>query len=223
MDQLCALPRTWKQDFYEDITLHYDDLELLLPGQWLNDSIISYYFAYLCHDKFQGHPDILFMPTSIAFLLSMVDDPRKLISQFTPLNLPKRKLILCAVNNNRDTEQTGGSHWALVAYFQECNTWRYYDSLGSCIRSSAEQLCRKISLLLAPPKPPAFETMEAPRQQNDSDCGVHVLATASWVAESFRQKDAGFLLTDAVNGDAVTKLRRTVLAMILAAAQQNAV
>ena len=40
------LPATWKQTFYEDITLGYDDVELLRPCRWLNDSLISYFFAY---------------------------------------------------------------------------------------------------------------------------------------------------------------------------------
>lgn len=96
---------------------------------------------------------------------------------FQPLSFQLKTLTLFAVNNNPDASTAqGGTHWSLAAFLKPTNSFHHYDSFNRSNASKALQLyeCIKSSL----PVGSRYIEEEMQQQQNNSDCGVYVIACA---------------------------------------------
>eukprot|EP00906_Rhabdomonas_costata_P007142 RCo010287 len=185
--------RQWKRTFYDEVTVYSEDRELLQPGQWLNDNILSLYFAYLAHEVFP-YPAVLFVPPPVSFMLSMIEDPTdgSMLEELARgLELRSRELVLVAINDNTDVSRSrGGSHWALLVYVQKAQQWKYFDSLGASNMAAAQRMAVRLGVLVAPHSAPVggkptVHICPCTRQRNGYDCGPYTLLAAEVIAGRF--------------------------------------
>lgn len=204
---------------YNDVVLRRSDLGILSGPYFLNDRIIEFYFSYLtsCYPL----EDILLMPPSIAFWIKECPDTASLKDFIEPLHLSRRKLIVFPINDNADVSLAeGGSHWSLLAYERNANTFVHHDSSGGINCSHAKRVHRSVILYVASDAT-YVECPDTPIQENGYDCGLYVTATARAICEwcaSDVSKDKTHLwfpaLEEQITPSLVSKMRNDILELI---------
>jgi len=99
-----------------------------------------------------------------------------------PLEAEKRIFIFLPVNDCTQVESPGGSHWSLLVYCKNEDTFFHYDSSSGSNYSHAKQLAMKLSKFLSPEEA-AFVQPDTLQQKNGYDCGIHVLCNVDNIAE----------------------------------------
>ncbi|VVC92141.1 unnamed protein product [Leptidea sinapis] len=113
---------------FHETLLHQSDIELLNGPYWLNDTIISFYFEYLEKVTFIKSPDILFVPPEVTQCIKMVT-PDEIKIFLEPLKIEAKKFVFFALNDNSAPDMVGGSHWSLLVYSRDENSFFHYDSM----------------------------------------------------------------------------------------------
>lgn len=112
---------------FHEILLHQSDVELLNGPHWLNDTVISFYFEYLEKMIFSKEKDLLFVSPEVTQCIKMVEASD--IGIFLePLQINTKKFVFFALNDNSSPDAAGGSHWSLLVYSQNENSFFHYDS-----------------------------------------------------------------------------------------------
>lgn len=203
-------------NFHESL-LRRSDVELLKGPYWLNDSIISFYFEYLERYVFKRHPVFLFISPEVTQCIKVTPDNE--IGVFLdPLQAHKKKFIFFALNDNEQTEHSGGSHWSLLVFSQLERTVFHYDSSKGSNQDQAMDLGNKILRYFGMPSYSNF--IEAPclQQRNGYDCGIHVLCNVEHLAEhacKYNKIDGVSLLQTAYEFIAATRSRLLELVFAL--------
>merc|ERR1719192_1995976 len=126
-----------------DAIVRESDLQILQGPHWLSDRIISYYFEYLHTEVFDESQKICFISPEVSQFLKLVDNEE--VSCFIePLDLASKEVIILAVNNATDPSQPGGSHWSLLVYTSQANTFFHFDSSSGMNSNDARILSNKI-------------------------------------------------------------------------------
>jgi sentrin-specific protease 8 len=211
------LTREFMHTFYDSQTLYYDDVKTLCGPYWLTDAVITYYYLLLENDKFPNEKNnMCFIPPAITFWASMVDDASDAVG---PLELEKKNLIFIPINDS-ESDTGGGSHWSLVIYDREIDTFNYYDSMGTHNLSAARRMVRKLAPHVGTKNvsKPKFDVRPSPQQNNGFDCGVHVLAVTDNLAQNHGSDDH---LSNNINSHTISELRKTMLENIGQQAQKK--
>lgn len=203
--------KTWGKTFYDDTTIYYEHLETLLPGRFLVDNIIAFYFLYLKHEKqLEG----AFINPTLSYMLIVMDDEDfkdTMASIIMRQNLKDQNLIFLPVNDNQDTNiPNGGSHWSLLVYHKNKDIFYHYDSANQYNKNVAKKLYNRIKQWIGTTES-AFELRKSPQQKNGNDCGLFVCATAEALANSSGNDENIFNI---VNQESVSKMRKQILDLI---------
>jgi sentrin-specific protease 8 len=175
---------------YGDVQIYQEDLENLLPGQWINDSIIEFTYEYFEQELFSKHSLFGFIRPAIVYLISQISDPISLVEDSVlPAGLHEKEVLFMPINDNRGNI-AGGTHWSLMVYCRSLNHFFHFDSMGNCNEMSARWCQNKIKNVLGTAKNAAFTCLETPQQKNGYDCGVYVIAITKLLAS--RLVDRGF-------------------------------
>jgi sentrin-specific protease 8 len=169
-----------------DVVLIGSDLAILRGPRLINDRIIAFYFAHLSAGLYSE--DLLLLPPSIPYLLSILPDPDSVAAVADPLRLASRRLVLLPVNDNPDASVAeGGSHWTLLVLVLDSATspsaprFVHHDSLRDAPNLPiAARLADVLRPLLQGPGSVSGTVPlvqgHTPRQTNGCDCGVYVMA-----------------------------------------------
>mmetsp|Transcript_73245 Transcript_73245/g.171716 ORF Transcript_73245/g.171716 Transcript_73245/m.171716 type:complete len:187 (+) Transcript_73245:54-614(+) len=129
-----------------------DDLDLLCPGNWLNDAVIGFWTEYLSTappPAGLGDPDILLVDAASANWMAAEDDEEDVADALTNLEVQRKKMVLVPVSDRQDKGESlyQGTHWALLALTREGEETcaGYYDSMGSSNLPQASALAKKIA------------------------------------------------------------------------------
>jgi sentrin-specific protease 8 len=132
---------------YHNSLLRESDVKLLQEPNWFNDNLIAFYFEYLEHNLFNQHQQhLLLLSPQVAQLLRLTFEeiaPNPSLAldlmglQFEELN--SKSLILIPVNDSNGLEESGGTHWTLLAIRRDRNVTacEHFDSS----RGSANRKC----------------------------------------------------------------------------------
>eukprot|EP01105_Mastigella_eilhardi_P018035 TRINITY_DN4163_c0_g2_i1.p2 TRINITY_DN4163_c0_g2~~TRINITY_DN4163_c0_g2_i1.p2 ORF type:complete len:179 (-),score=46.44 TRINITY_DN4163_c0_g2_i1:111-647(-) len=112
--------------------------------------------------------------------------PAELLPLLAPLRLEEALLVLVPVNNSRNTTGIGGSHWSLLAYAHEDDTFFHFDSMRSANDVPAAWLAHRLwSVLHGTTKEHtqrvklvAAQTLQ---QTNCFECGIFVMSLVAAV------------------------------------------
>ncbi|XP_042331775.1 sentrin-specific protease 8 [Sceloporus undulatus] len=172
---------------YMDSLLRQSDVLLLDPPCWLNDHIIGFAFEYFASDQFQDFSDqVCFVSPEVTQFIKCTTSQEELALFLEPLNLPNKKVVFLAINDN-SSQAAGGTHWSLLVYFQEKNCFAHYDSHTRSNSAHARRVAGKLELFLGKRGKVAFVEEEAPAQQNSYDCGMYVICNTEALCQEFFQ------------------------------------
>ncbi|XP_071540551.1 sentrin-specific protease 8-like [Panulirus ornatus] len=167
---------------YHDCLIHESDLRLLEGRNWLNDSLISFWFEHLQHDVFRGRSRLLFISPEVTQLIKM-GDANELPIFLNPLNARYKDNIFLPVNDNSSVIASGGSHWSLLVYSRDDNKWYHYDSQRGANFRDARCLVQRINSYLDRDIPATLVDANCTQQDNSYDCGAFVMTYAQRAAE----------------------------------------
>jgi sentrin-specific protease 8 len=198
-----------------DTCLRKADVALLRAPHWLNDQLVSFYFAHLSES--QPDESVLLLGGSVTFFLANCEEEDAAVVT-GPLHADSRTLILCALNDNESVSTAnGGSHWTLLALRRSATpgdvSFLHYDSLaqsrnGAVARRVAQTLAAALRL---PSGSARVEAARVPQQANSYDCSLHALLTAQALYEAHRsspgREPSQAELAAAVTPAAASKLR----------------
>ncbi|KAK9767366.1 hypothetical protein K7432_002903 [Basidiobolus ranarum] len=149
---------------YHNSILRVGDVNLLEEGEWINDAIIDFFYEFL-ERTLQSH-EILYLRPAFVHLIAHAVDTSDFASAL-PKDLPQRQLLFIPINDNT-SEGVGGSHWSLMVFHRNSNTFYYYDSIRDLNLKHAEHTAKKFTHILGL-KDAQFKAMETPQQSNGKD------------------------------------------------------
>lgn len=167
---------------YHDCLIHESDLRLLEGRNWLNDSLIAFWFEHLTHEVFCETSRLLFVSPEVTQLIKM-GDPKELPIFLDPLDARFKDHIFLAVNDNSSVIASGGSHWSLLIFSKYDNKWYHYDSQRGSNYPDARCLVQRINSYLDRPIPATLVDAQCTQQDNSYDCGAFVMTYAYRAAE----------------------------------------
>ncbi|XP_066259655.1 sentrin-specific protease 8-like [Euwallacea similis] len=167
---------------YNESLLRKSDVDLLKGPHWLNDTIISFYFEYLETELFKGNNSFLFVSPEVTQCIKI--SPQQELEVFlSPLIKEKNpKFIFFALNDNKQTEYSGGSHWSLLAYSDSEKIMFHFDSSRGSNECQAMDFVEKVLQYFDLPIEGRFEEVSTLQQNNGYDCGIHVLCNTEQLA-----------------------------------------
>ncbi|XP_044760560.1 sentrin-specific protease 8-like [Coccinella septempunctata] len=163
-----------------DSLLRKQDIELLRTPSWLNDTVIAFYFEYLETNVFRGNKATLCVPPQVTQCVKMI--PANEISAFLdPLKAHKKNLILFALNDHEFCEAAGGTHWSLLVFSKLDSRIYHFDSCNGLNRNQAIEFGQKLAAYLGKSFHESVIEASCLQQNNNYDCGVHVLCNAEHI------------------------------------------
>ncbi|XP_017769513.1 PREDICTED: sentrin-specific protease 8-like [Nicrophorus vespilloides] len=198
-------------NFHESL-LRVSDVELLTGPSWLNDTVISFYFEYLEVRKFKNNPTLLFVPPQVTQCVKIT--PVQEISVFlNPLDSGTKDFIFFALNDNEQTEVSGGTHWSLLVFSYPEKKIYHFDSSHGSNQYQAMELGSKILLYFGINHCDRIYEPKCLQQNNGYDCGIHVLAQCEHLA-NFALKHRKIETCPALERETVQMKRRDILNLI---------
>uniref|UniRef100_A0A8C5QTZ7 SUMO peptidase family member, NEDD8 specific n=1 Tax=Leptobrachium leishanense TaxID=445787 RepID=A0A8C5QTZ7_9ANUR len=172
---------------YGDCLLRCSDVCLLDAPHWLNDNVIGFIFEFLASTLPQALTQrIAFLSPEVSQFIKCCE--REAPEFLKPLDLPSKDLILLPVNDNAGSE-AGGTHWSLLAYVRQFQSYLHYDSAPGTNKPHARLMARSLSALLR--GNPAYREENAPAQHNSYDCGMYVVCVAEALCEQLGNGQCG--------------------------------
>ena len=101
---------------YTDHLLQQSNVSLLdLPRQ-LNVHVIGFAFQYFANSQFHDCSDhVCFISPEVTQFIKCAGNPAEIAMFLEPLNLPNKRVIYLAINDNSN-HTVGGTHWSLLVY-----------------------------------------------------------------------------------------------------------
>lgn len=125
-------------------SLYQNDLNLLEPKKWLNDSVIQFCYDIFQYQKFASLPACFCAPGS-AFILAHEEDKEDLENTVLGLELAAKELVFFPINDNEDVEVVGGGmHWSLLVWNRGLSKFFYVDSARAMNLQAAALLAHKL-------------------------------------------------------------------------------
>lgn len=180
---------------YMDSLLRQSDVSLLDPPSWLNDHIIGFAFEYFANSQFYDCSDhVCFISPEVTQFIKCTCNPAELAVFLEPLDLPHKRVVFLAINDN-SSQAAGGTHWSLLVYLQEKSSFFHYDSHSRSNSDHAKQVAEKLGAFLGRKGDKVvFVEEKAPAQQNSYDCGMYVICNAEILCQNyFRQQPESLL------------------------------
>ena len=200
---------------YKQSTVYASDVSTLGDRKWLNDTIIG--FAYdifankVCNNAAQD--SLLFVHPTTVNVIKFENDEEDLIPLIVDAGIQTYNYIFFPINNSQSMFSVSGSHWALMIYQRDNNTFYYLDSAGIYNLTYAQKFANKIYPYINPKKNDNdndktgkkkdeekdknidyvkvlnnFVKMEVPQQENSYDCGMYVVEFTGFIAKYFMDK-----------------------------------
>lgn len=166
---------------YHESLLRKSDIQLLKGPNWLNDTLISFYFEYLEIDCFKNSSHLLFVPPDVTQCVK-ISPLRELDVFLAPLEAKNRDFIFFALNNNEHIESSGGTHWSLLVFSHRERMIYHFDSSRGMNQDQAVELAEKLMNYFGFPSVGRICEPNCLQQSNGYDCGTYVLCHAELIA-----------------------------------------
>lgn len=170
---------------YGSVSLYSTDLTQVLPGEWINDNIISIIYEYLninCLDTDIMKKSITLMVPSVVQLIAYTDFDIIEAKDFKQL-----KFIFLPIN---ETEE--GDHWVLGVLNLLENKFLIYDSMTGDIIDIYSRLLEKFIKLGIVSNQMQIQQMKIEQQTNFDDCGVYLLMISCYLIHMLINEEVNF-------------------------------
>jgi len=196
---------------YGDYILREFDVALLKGKDWLNDTLIGFYFEYLSNsalkseqfDKQTGDKDnserrgCQFVGPEVTQLLKLISKEEvSIVLEAVIQGMDSKDFTLFPVNDSNSkihNGHVGGSHWSLLIYSKADKAFVHFDSVQKANDSDAKLIVSKLSSFTA--AAPFSNHPSCGRQENGYDCGCHVLRNAELISEFVAGRGTSIMCT----------------------------
>ncbi|KAI9255998.1 hypothetical protein BY458DRAFT_558496 [Sporodiniella umbellata] len=168
---------------YHDVVIRQSDLKTLEPGQWLNDTMLSFHMEFLERTFVPKEAKILFLRPGMVQLITFMEGDVTQLEGCLPPNMEQYEIIFMPINDGKPSVAYSGTHWALLVFVRCTKSFHYYDSLKFNNLRDAELSYKRIQPLLKLDQPAHLIPSSAPQQKNGFDCGVYVIAMIDYLLE----------------------------------------
>ncbi|KAA0149201.1 hypothetical protein FNF29_06088 [Cafeteria roenbergensis] len=197
---------------YCGASVYQADVDLLRPGQWLNDIVITFAVDYVSHELAPDRTSWRFCHPPVSAIARFEDDPEDLRHSLFSLRLESRDVALFPVNDNPFGHVAGGTHWSLLVFRRrdpEGPRFLHFDSRAGSNAAVAKDLAGRLAKIVCPDRFSPVSVVEAacPQQNNSSDCGVFTVLVAEALGTGATDEAIA-----AIPGTAGAAHRRTLLA-----------
>ncbi|KAE8878634.1 hypothetical protein PF005_g16177 [Phytophthora fragariae] len=180
-------------------------LQVLLPGVWLNDEVINFYYQMMSdRDEALVNAGVLSKRSHFfnSFFFTKVSE-----NGYNFINVRRwtRKIDLFAMDKIFLPVNVGNMHWCMAVIFMTEKRIQYYDSMLGSGAACLKILLRYLHDESEHKKKQKFDeegwelvtcTPDTPQQNNGSDCGVFSCMFADYLSQNkpltFKQKDISF-------------------------------
>lgn len=100
------------------------------------------------------------------------------------------------------SDKAGGTHWTLLVWHAKTGAFYYYDSLNDHEATAARKTAHAMSASLGARIPINFTCVKVTQQNNNYDCGMHVLAIAHQIGLNYthsQHENNYFLHSDSID------------------------
>ena len=163
------------------VNLKERDVETIKEGKWLNDKVLSFAFEEMQRKHSSKDEKIIFVNPVITQLIKVSTDEKDIKGAIDDIGLRKADWLFFPVNDNH-TDKEGGTHWSLLLYSQNENTFYHFDPICGMNDESVTMLIKK--LIDSGKKIPEVKYVICPRQRNSYDCGPYTLMFAEKIVEN---------------------------------------
>ena len=199
---------------YHDCLLRQSDIDLLLGPNWINDSLIGFYYEYLEKNlESSKSSEILYASPELTQLIKLTD-PSQISIFLEPLDASEKKFIFFPLNNCERRDSTGGSHWSLLVFSKVENTFFHFDSFKRSNEGIARDFARNLGTYFLRKELGKFVETDCPQQENYFDCGLFVMCITDVLTEYVlnNSKMKGYNLENVKN--MVMEKRKSLLELI---------
>ena len=172
---------------YHGSNIRETDLKTLEGKNWINDTIISFFFEHLQRVTFGKNKQLLFVSPAATQILKAGEN-RDLPVILNPLGALHKEYIFFPVNNNETVDRVGGTHWSLLVYNKNVNTWIHLDSQRDLNNVHARQLMNRVNTYMNGKTPPKYVETNCTQQNNGYDCGAFTMMHAQETAKRALEK-----------------------------------
>lgn len=122
-------------------------------------------------DKIPTPKNTIVLDPAVSHLIKKSQTPEEVYSVLKDAALDTYEYVLAPVNDRKDDSQEGGSHWSLLMYTRDTDTYHHLDSLEPLNTEHAERLAARLS------GDPCVNVVQlrCRRQQQGVECGAYVL------------------------------------------------
>ncbi|KAJ2849230.1 hypothetical protein IWW36_002782 [Coemansia brasiliensis] len=168
---------------YHSSTVYRSDAQSLRDGQWLNDSILSFYFEYIRFEILKSDMSVLLLKPAQVQLLQIENGGEEAA---LPPNMHRMNFIMVPIGS--------GTHWSLLVFArhaQQPAEFHYFDSMANANYHLALNIKRKLEKVLQrhtdgqQTHPLPMATHSCPQQENSYDCGIFVVLFADLLARRY--------------------------------------
>ncbi|KAM8877515.1 sentrin-specific protease 8 [Synchiropus splendidus] len=206
---------------YENSLLRRSDVFLLEGPHWLNDQIIGFAFEYFVTDCFQRlNKMAVFISPEVTQFIKFSADAIELSLFLEPLDLPSRRWVFLAVNDNSN-QSAGGSHWSLLVFHRNSNQFIHYDSQNASNLVHARRIAMKLEPFLGSGRKVHLVEEDCPQQCNSYDCGMYVICIAEILCEMAMGEKGPHLPVQNITPDFITQKRAEWCRLIQSLVQRS--
>ncbi|KAL0225735.1 hypothetical protein P9112_013059 [Eukaryota sp. TZLM1-RC] len=176
---------------FEGLTVYQSDVNLLSPGRWLNDTIISFMMLYF--SKLYPETDISFIQPS-ALMLIRFGDEKDTRSVIEGSKIDTANLVIFAVSDVTHTEidkAEAGSHWSTLVFHRPSLTFFHLDSLFMHNNQAAFDIASKLTTEMSL-EDTTFVELNCDQQTNGNDCGIFSIVFMQRAMQAFRENPINF-------------------------------
>ena len=162
---------------YQGANITEKDIKTLENGQWICDEIISLYLAFMREDENTKDAKILFVNPSATYILKECADKKTMIDLKQDLRINEMEWVFYPINDNKNSDSVGGTHWSLLLFCKKENKYYHYDPIEGKNKDHAKELILntldlnnfKLGAL------PEYRQVKCPKQENSYDCGPYIM------------------------------------------------
>jgi len=182
---------------YGDYILREFDVSILKGKDWLNDTLIGFYFEYLTNAASKQGQDAKqtgdnserkgcqFVGPEVTQLLKLISKEEvPIVLEAVLQGMETQDYTLFAVNDSNSKiheGHVGGTHWSLLIYSKVDKKFVHFDSIHKANDADAKLIVSKLSSFTANAQFTNHSFCK--RQVNGYDCGCHVLRNAEVISE----------------------------------------